>query len=120
MRGTSGADSSSAPHIAKRSLDGAVSDLAASRQPANASAIEATTRVKRAMRNMVPSYGCPVTFTGMMLDVCEPFPSSPFALAPQQYAVPLGVTPQVWYHPTLTAAKLSPPGTAVGRALNSP
>src|SRR3989449_7168537 len=137
-RGTSRADSSSAPDIAKRSLDGAVSDLAASRQPATARPIAVTAMVKRVMCDMVHlrrtcvrhsrfvpgsmgmPYGCPATFTGMLLDVCEPFPSSPFALPPQQYAVPLGVTPQLWYHPTLTAAKLRPPGTAVGPVLNSP
>jgi hypothetical protein len=38
-------------------------------------------------------------------------------VVPQQYAAPLGVTPQVCSPPALTDANVSPPDTATGVAL---
>jgi hypothetical protein len=40
-------------------------------------------------------YGWPTTLVGTARSVVVPVPSSPLALYPQQYAVPLLVTPQV-------------------------
>src|SRR5207249_8518781 len=56
----------------------------------------------------------PETATGVALLVVVPFPSSPLPLYPQQYAVPLVVTPQALMKPALTAANVSPPETATG------
>jgi hypothetical protein len=44
-----------------------------------------------------------------------PFPSSPKALSPQQYATPFGVSAQVeYFSPALIAANESPPDAATG------
>src|SRR5712691_5103960 len=68
----------------------------------------------------------PSTGTGLVRLVVVPSPSAPPScplkarapLAPQQYAAPPVVTPQVCAFPTLTAAKLRPPATSTG--LNRP
>src|SRR5437773_5065849 len=49
--------------------------------------------------DQIQRYGCPATFTGTLLSVVVPSPSSPVTLSPQQYAMPAGVTPQVWWKP---------------------
>src|SRR6266550_3316636 len=59
----------------------------------------------------------PDTATGVRLLIVVPFPSSPEPLSPQQYAAPLGVTPQVSQRTPLTAANVSPPDTATGAGL---
>ena len=56
----------------------------------------------------------PDTATGTPLFVVVLFPSSPWALYPQQYAAPLVVTPQVSESLVLTAVNVSPPETATG------
>src|SRR5881628_13243 len=49
----------------------------------------------------------PDTATGVVLLIWVPLPSWPPPLAPQQYAAPAGVTPQVTPPPALTAANVS-------------
>jgi hypothetical protein len=46
-----------------------------------------------------------------------PSPSCPPVLAPQQWAAPLGVDPQVCTAPTLMTAKVRPPATSWGLVL---
>ena len=40
-------------------------------------------------------HGCPATLTGTQLEIVLPSPSPAQGVAPQQYATPAGVTPQV-------------------------
>jgi hypothetical protein len=46
----------------------------------------------------------PATGTGTSLEVVFPVPSCPRELAPQQNAVPVAVSPQVWRYPAVTEA----------------
>src|SRR2546430_13555412 len=54
------------------------------------------------------------TGTGLDRFVLVPSPSCPSPLDPQQYAAPLGVTPQVCRPPALTATNGRPPATGTG------
>src|SRR5579862_1067624 len=57
----------------------------------------------------------PETRLGTALSVVVPFPSCPKALKPQQYALPLVVSPQALSSPlALSASNASPPDTATG------
>src|SRR5437879_11788356 len=50
--------------------------------------------------------------------VFVPSPSWPLPLAPQQYAAPVAVTPQVWKSPAPTAAKLTPAGACTSTGVD--
>src|SRR5256885_6499875 len=67
--------------------------------------------------DQIQRYGCPATFTGTLLSVVVPSPSSPAKLSPQQYARPASVTPQVWWKPALRLANVRPPLTGTGSEL---
>src|SRR5207248_3173489 len=54
------------------------------------------------------------TAVGTSRVVVVPSPTWSRLLKPQQYAAPLGVTPQVWASPALTPPNKRPPATAVG------
>src|SRR5438132_10053453 len=58
----------------------------------------------------------PETGSGASLGVVlvSPFPSSPLALLPQQYAAPAVVTAQVCWSPLEIALNANPPATATG------
>src|SRR2546430_1947290 len=74
-----------------------------------------STDTQSAIRNpQSERYGCPTTFTGTLLSVVVPLPSSPDPLLPQQYRMPATVMPQACPAPALSAEKVSPPGTATG------
>src|SRR5256885_9523864 len=74
-------------------------------------------RIARGGPTRPSGYGCPATFTGTLLSVVVPSPSSPVKLSPQQYARPASVTPQVWWEPALRFANVRPPLTGTGSEL---
>src|SRR5436190_1320159 len=55
-----------------------------------------------------------MTSAGRWLSAPWPLPSCPARPAPQQYAAPSDVRPQVWVAPAATGSKLSPPATITG------
>src|SRR2546426_463197 len=59
----------------------------------------------------------PLTAAGTKLKPFEPFPSSPCPPSPQQYAVPLVLTPQLCSRPGPTLEKVRSPVTATGTDL---
>jgi len=57
----------------------------------------------------------PATAVGMLRTFwCDPSPTAPYGLLPQQNASPIMVTPQVWKRPTPSARYTRPPSTAPG------
>src|SRR5204863_9890815 len=56
----------------------------------------------------------PATSTGASRSILVPSPSSPLTFAPQQYAVPLAVSPQACKGLRVRLVNLMPPDTGVG------